>query len=613
MGWIENIKRLLPTDTNHADNFNAVTGEIENNLNEIKSLNTALISEVALKANIADINTLTVSKADKTYVDTLTASIANGSPKGTYATVTDLATAFPTGNSNIYVVTADGNWYYWNSTAWTSGGVYQSTGLLNESVNPSKITKAFDLLEIGTVIDNSYIYGYNESTREIGYGTNGGYFMSIIKVNKGKVKINLSTTASSGTQLCLALDQEQKVIPASNSTYGYLNLSPYVVELTSSYCVIDLDKMREAFSTYNFTYIVLCLKKDITNRAYGIDVINTSEFEWLSNQESYNVSIHLQDTYTVCVGKQMNFYYDNFIQTTRPNDIYYAVTSTLSSFGQKDNQIQFTPTASDIGTKTITIKVKAFGSNKVLATKTININVLADTPLTTAKKVMFIGDSLTNAGTIQGTVKEMFGSNLILYGTLTDGTYNNEGRSGFSAYQYVSTQSYNGFTNAFYNPSTSTFDFAYYITNNPNFSDVNVVNIFLGRNDGYESNFADYIDIIIASIHSYNPNIIVTVMTCYNTAKLHNGNIATDEYRASTFIGNTYLYSKFSNRESEKIYIVPSHLNLDTLYDFPHTTEAVSARNPETKMTVTDLIHPNSYGYKKMADVWYSYFQDIIN
>jgi len=66
-------------------------------------------------------------KADVTYVDTLTASIASGSPKGAYETLTALETAYPSGDTGIYVVTADGNWYYWTGLAWLSGGVYQST------------------------------------------------------------------------------------------------------------------------------------------------------------------------------------------------------------------------------------------------------------------------------------------------------------------------------------------------------------------------------------------------------------------------------------------------------------------------------------------------------
>lgn len=75
------------------------------------------------KANKSEV----VVKADKSYVDTRLQSLASGSPKGVYATVSALTTAFPTGNSNIYIISADGGWYYWNSTAWTKGGTYQAS------------------------------------------------------------------------------------------------------------------------------------------------------------------------------------------------------------------------------------------------------------------------------------------------------------------------------------------------------------------------------------------------------------------------------------------------------------------------------------------------------
>ena len=57
-------------------------------------------------------------------------SVASGSPKGVYATLSDLETAYPTGEEGIYVVSANGHWYYWDATneEWTDGGVYLSTG-----------------------------------------------------------------------------------------------------------------------------------------------------------------------------------------------------------------------------------------------------------------------------------------------------------------------------------------------------------------------------------------------------------------------------------------------------------------------------------------------------
>ena len=64
------------------------------------------------------------------HIDEKVTNATSGSPKGVYATLQDLINANPD-HDYTYVVTADGNWYYYDSTlgSWTSGGIYQSTGI----------------------------------------------------------------------------------------------------------------------------------------------------------------------------------------------------------------------------------------------------------------------------------------------------------------------------------------------------------------------------------------------------------------------------------------------------------------------------------------------------
>ncbi|WP_404427316.1 M14 family metallopeptidase [Ureibacillus chungkukjangi] len=126
------------------------------------------------KADKTEVTTLVTPKADKDYVDTNLSTLntkitaqASGSPKGTYATLSALQSAFPTGNSNIYVISADGNWYYWNGTAWTAGGVYQSTGIAKGTVTPSKTAfvklgkNKFDGTFVNAVLNGSTTYTFN--------------------------------------------------------------------------------------------------------------------------------------------------------------------------------------------------------------------------------------------------------------------------------------------------------------------------------------------------------------------------------------------------------------------------------------------------------------------
>lgn len=72
------------------------------------------------------------------YLDSKTNNISKGSPSGTFATLAELKAKYPSGNNNMYVVTADGKWYYWSGTDWAAGGVYQSQGIADKSIGTNE-------------------------------------------------------------------------------------------------------------------------------------------------------------------------------------------------------------------------------------------------------------------------------------------------------------------------------------------------------------------------------------------------------------------------------------------------------------------------------------------
>ena len=82
-------------------------------------------------------NIFTSIKLDINDINNKVNSVASGSPAGVYATVSALTTADPDHN-RIYLVTNDGNWYYYNASnsSWTAGGEYQSIGLTEDSIYP---------------------------------------------------------------------------------------------------------------------------------------------------------------------------------------------------------------------------------------------------------------------------------------------------------------------------------------------------------------------------------------------------------------------------------------------------------------------------------------------
>lgn len=95
------------------------------NISDIKA-NRALSQVKALTSKIDVLNTKAVGEG-------------SGGPKNTFTTLTllqaDASANTLDGRKYIYVVTADGKWYYWNGTLWTAGAVYQSSGIAKGSIS----------------------------------------------------------------------------------------------------------------------------------------------------------------------------------------------------------------------------------------------------------------------------------------------------------------------------------------------------------------------------------------------------------------------------------------------------------------------------------------------
>ncbi len=119
-------------------------GKINDRIDQTNQQIAAVISDA--NKSRTDIDTLKINKADKidvnqalNQVNDRISNFPKGNPSGVYATLEALKAAFPNGNSNIYVVSSDGNWYYWSGSAWSSGGKYQETGIAENSIDGTKL------------------------------------------------------------------------------------------------------------------------------------------------------------------------------------------------------------------------------------------------------------------------------------------------------------------------------------------------------------------------------------------------------------------------------------------------------------------------------------------
>ena len=326
-----------------------------------------------LDKNTSELNN---NKSNISVLNNQIKSIANGSPKGVYPTVSDLNIAFPTGNNNVYVVSSDGGWYYWNGSTWTKGGTYQSTEIADRSIGSnkvkfvdtsrnlfdySKVTKSYGLnVSNGALISNSsmMVSDYIEVVENTPYLTNKEYmnvcyydvnksFISGFTVNSNYNSGEIHTTPTNCRFIRLAIDINNYTFILKKGIAGfdgynssdYCNISNKNIEVNS----IDGGKIVNRSIGSNKVEFVdvsrnLFNKEKCTDNFY----INPSNGRILGNSElslSDIIKVYPNTVYTLNLAYCQITYYDvkgiyissisysdlksTFLQITTPTNCEY--------------------------------------------------------------------------------------------------------------------------------------------------------------------------------------------------------------------------------------------------------------------------------------------------
>ena len=227
--------------------------------------------------------------------------------------------------------------------------------------------------------------------------------------------------------------------------------------------------------------------------------------------------------------------------------------------------------------------------------------------------VLVIGDSTVEAGVETLKMFELAkadaGYNLTLLGTRGTETNRHEGRSGWTAARYVSEEeSTSGVKNAFYNPTSKTFDFSYYMSEQ-GYSGADCVFLQLGINDVFyaqtdtetRSAVAKYIanmETIVNSIKAYSDKtkIVINLIIPGDADQDNFGNAygvsqTAWKYKKNTHEANIALINTFE--DVENVYLSPFNAAIDT----------VNNMNGD--------VHPKANGYNQLGAQMYSYLRAI--
>ena len=475
--------------------------------------------------------------------------------------------------------------------------VLDGSYLKDRSVDSDKLS--FKLLSDGY---NKYDYskaiqGYQLTNTNAIYQNANKFYSDYIEVNEN------SYYSTNGIGVICYYDENKTFISGLNSTGNiatfktpantkYVRISGNLAQYNTT-CFIN----KEFYTSYSE------YKKVIDPNLFDRDLIPSSSI-------NYGININIPSNIIAVVGHQLNIYYENIIKCNTPLDNFSIVAT--ADFGESlKNCFRVTPIASNIGNHIVTITIYDYNSLLIFRYQ-FTIKVIADATLDTSTNFVFIGDSNTNTNiTYVKELQTMLGTNFHSIGTRSNDGVNHEGRAGWSTQNYVSNSSFNGISNAFWNPSTSKFDFSYWASTN-NFSNISMVFITLGTNDRNTSDVVENLKEMIDSIIDYDSNIKVFVSLV--TPCSYSQYSERDAKESWVNVKNAYYdmmvkyLNNFNNQNNANV--VPININLDCRNDYPESEVAYSFRNPNTYKVITDRYHYSQYGQYKVADVIYNY---IIN
>ena len=231
------------------------------------------------------------------------------------------------------------------------------------------------------------------------------------------------------------------------------------------------------------------------------------------------------------------------------------------------------------------------------------VTVTHNTATLGSKKILMIGDSITNRGWLQQYLIQ-YEPDLQFVGTKQTGEgigvkdYMCEGYPGKSSSWIISSEG------PFWNPNTKALDFNYYCTTNNIAPDL--ITIEFGLNERiYGAAFQTNIQALITSIKNYNATIPIYLVEPFR--------------RRIGAHSNTYSSGADYNKQTEScrlacqnigdVTLIPANQIFNDMYDYV-SVQLDYGYGGITYTGVNDPIHPSQeIGFKKLADIIYTYLE----
>ena len=337
--------------------------------------------------------------------------------------------------------------------------------------------------------------------------------------------------------------------------------------------------------------------------------------------------ISLPSTLYGIVGKEINVYFDNVIMCNDLSD--YQISVECSKGVQQERRWTYTPNVAE----EFDLRISVFKNAEEVSSAQTRVKIKSTAGTNATKKVLCIGDSWTEGVYYVGWTLDRFngkdtwagdGDNIQLLGTKTG--WNNEairheGRYGWTTQSYCTMSEYETQSNPFYNSTSKTFDFAYYLSAN-NIATPDIVILFLGINDAGQgitsSQTITYFNQMINSIHSVSSNIKIGIVLTPPPAGTQDGfgkhnacGTTRFRHKYNAFNLSKALIANYDGK-IDNVSVVPVNVNIDCIDNYQFEEVNANAYSTVKIRRQVDNVHPYYDGYKQVADSMYAFIKSFF-